>query len=274
MVSTNDSDPRLATIRALLAKAEATTFAAEAEAFTAKATELMARYSIDEALLAADGPGASGGPGGSRSVPGELRLDIFRPFVAQKAVLVHQVSEVFACRAIRLGKGSFEGGEAISVIGYRSDLDMVETLITSLFVQLTSAMTGATVRRGATASQVAAWRRSFIMGFTAAIVERLHRDRAEAERSAQASNRPGAARHRPAGTSGRAADSAPSVSLVLANRAASVDQEFRNRYPRVRSSTISSGSSAAGRNAGTSAGRRADLGAKRVGGRGALGRAG
>ncbi|RST20878.1 bifunctional 3'-5' exonuclease/DNA polymerase [Streptomyces sp. WAC04770] len=52
----------LTRIRALLAKAEATGFPEEAEALTAKAQELMARHSIDEALLAArshstDGPG-------------------------------------------------------------------------------------------------------------------------------------------------------------------------------------------------------------------------
>ncbi len=46
-----DGDARLTTIRNLLAKAEATTFPAEAEAFTAKATELMARHRIDEALV-------------------------------------------------------------------------------------------------------------------------------------------------------------------------------------------------------------------------------
>ena len=40
-------------VRALLAKAESTEFPEEAEALTAKAQELMARHSIDEALLAA-----------------------------------------------------------------------------------------------------------------------------------------------------------------------------------------------------------------------------
>ncbi|WP_228984453.1 dihydroxy-acid dehydratase, partial [Streptomyces sp. DH12] len=43
----------LGRIRALLAKAEATGFPEEAEALSAKAQELMARHSVDEALLAA-----------------------------------------------------------------------------------------------------------------------------------------------------------------------------------------------------------------------------
>ena len=41
----------LARIRALLAKAEATTFVEEADAFTAKAQELMARHAIDAAAV-------------------------------------------------------------------------------------------------------------------------------------------------------------------------------------------------------------------------------
>jgi hypothetical protein len=48
------SEPRmLGRIRALLAKAESTEFPEEAEALTAKAQQLMAHHSIDEALLAA-----------------------------------------------------------------------------------------------------------------------------------------------------------------------------------------------------------------------------
>ena len=51
MAPIDEGDSRLITIRNLLAKAEATSFPAEAEAFTAKASELMARYAIDEAML-------------------------------------------------------------------------------------------------------------------------------------------------------------------------------------------------------------------------------
>ncbi|CAM5527758.1 hypothetical protein SFUMM280S_02998 [Streptomyces fumanus] len=55
----------LARIRALLAKAEATGYPEEAEALSAKAQELMARYSVDEALLAARAP-APDAPGACR----------------------------------------------------------------------------------------------------------------------------------------------------------------------------------------------------------------
>src|SRR5438045_2689314 len=44
-------DRMLAKVRALLAKAESTEFTDEADALTAKAQELMTRYSIDRALV-------------------------------------------------------------------------------------------------------------------------------------------------------------------------------------------------------------------------------
>ena len=58
----------LSRIRALLAKAESTEFAEEAEALSGRAQELMAKYSIDHALLAAEtGKEESRAGGGSRS---------------------------------------------------------------------------------------------------------------------------------------------------------------------------------------------------------------
>lgn len=255
MAPTDPNDSRLATIRALLAKAEATTFAAEAEAFTAKASELMARYSLDEALVWATTPGDT-------SAPTEIRLTVHRPFTAQKAVLVNAVANVYGCQALRLGTRGHDNSEHISVIGYPSDLALVETLVTSLFLQLTSAMTAPHPDRAAgPASQVAAWRRSFIMGFTATVTQRLQEDRQRATVAADGRRGAGLA------TPGSAT---PSAALVLLDRSSKVDEEFRQRYPHIRTSRISSGTSEAGRRAGTSAGRTADLGAKRLGNRRSL----
>ncbi len=248
---TTETDSRLATIRALLAKAEATTYAAEAEAFTAKASELMARYALDEAMVWASG-------GDDRDVPTEIRLLVHRPFTAQKAVLVNSVAEVYGCRALRLGALGAEGAEHISVVGFASDLTLVETLVTSLFLQLTTAMTAHDAGRpGGSASQVAAWRRSFIMGFAHTVTERLIADRRNVAQATEAETVTG--------------DTAASVALVLRDRSDSVAAEFRQRYPRIRTSKVSSGTSAAGRRAGTSAGRAADLGHQRLGAHAMLG---
>ena len=186
-----DTDGRLATIRALLAKAEATTFAAEAEAFTAKASELMARYAVDEAMLWAGARDTSG-------TPTEIRLVLHRPFTAQKAVLVNAVANAYGCQALRLGRADDGATEHMSVIGFASDLSLVETLVTSLFLQLTSAMTAPLPGpAGRPASQVAAWRRSFIMGFTATITERLRADRARATAETDRERHPVADRAQP-----------------------------------------------------------------------------
>ncbi|MFD0595252.1 DUF2786 domain-containing protein [Catellatospora coxensis] len=60
-------------IRALLAKAESTGFPEEAEAFTAKAQQLMARHSIDHALIDAATGRATDRPPGASSSPTPTR---------------------------------------------------------------------------------------------------------------------------------------------------------------------------------------------------------
>lgn len=243
-----EADARLTTIRNLLAKAEATQFPAEAEAFTAKASELIARYAIDEALLWADGP--------DDAVPEELRLDLHRPFTAQKAVLVAAVAEVFGCQVVRLGLRPGRPTETVSIVGFPSDLTLVETLVTSLFLQLTTAMTAEGAAPGArTASQVAAWRRSFISGFTHTVSERLTAEHAKARRDADTADTSPAGR---------------STALVLRDRAEAVRDDMRQRFPHIRTSRVSTGTSPAGRRAGSAAGRTADIGAKRVGRRHSL----
>ena len=71
------SDPRIDSapdrrvldrVRGLLTKAESTEFPAEAEALTAKAQELMARHSIEQAMVEAR-CGASGPRSAPTSVP-------------------------------------------------------------------------------------------------------------------------------------------------------------------------------------------------------------
>jgi hypothetical protein len=256
-------DRRLAVARGLLAKAEATEFPQEAEAFFAKASELIARYAIDEAVLwAADGT--------DRARPDELRLVVHAPYLAQKAVLVHAVARAHGCQSIRLLSGPGVTTEVICVVGFPTDLRWVETLVTSLLVQLTAAML-AGCPTGLTASASAGWRRSFIMGFADEVESRLQEDRDRAVADADAG--PGTA-----GGPGRAADGAGSggadrsVALVLVQRDHDVRDEFRRRYPRVRSSWASRGSSADGHRAGRAAGRDAALTRDAVGGRRPLGR--
>lgn len=252
---TDPDDRRLATIRGLLAKAEATEFPDEAEAFFNKASELIARYAIDEALLwAADGTG--------RQTPDELRLVVHAPYLAQKAVLVAAVARAHGCQAVRLTSGPGSGSEVVSVVGFPTDLRWVETLVTSLLVQLTSAML-AECPTGLTPSGSAGWRRSFIMGFADEVATRLRADRDDAVRDAD--------RARP-GASTASEQSDPTVALVLVQRDDEVRDDFKRRFPHVRSSWASSGSSREGHAAGRNAGRDAALTRDAVGGGRRLGR--
>ena len=256
-----DDDRRLSTIRSLLAKAEATEYPDEAEAFFAKASELIGRWAIDEAMIWA-GTDSSG-----REQPDELRLLLHAPYLPQKAVLVGAVAAAHGCRTVRIVSPPGVGSEVVSVVGFPTELRWVDTLVTSLLVQLTSAML-ARCPRGVSASATASWRRSFIVGFAEEVSRRLEADRAAAaaERDATA----GATGTAPgAGTGGGVA--AGSTALVLASRAEEVDEDLRRRHPRVRSSWASSGRSASGRREGRTAGREASLSRRGIGNRGRLG---
>ncbi|MHB1137925.1 MAG: DUF2786 domain-containing protein [Microthrixaceae bacterium] len=258
----HEGDRRLATIRGLLAKAEATEFPEEAQAFFAKASELISRWAIDEAMLW-DGADRSG-----REQPDELQMVVHSPYLAQKAVLIGCVARANGCQAVRLVAGPGSGREIVSIVGFPSDLRWVETLVTSLLVQLTSAML-ARCPQGGSASATASWRRSFIIGFAEEVGERLERDRAEAAARVAAQERSRAAAA--PGTDDDTA-AAPSVALVLASREDEVRHDFRRRHPYVRSSWASSGRSATGRRAGQQAGREASLTRGSVRGRRSLGR--
>ena len=87
-------DPRiLERVRRLLAQAESTPYEAEADTFTAAAQSLMARHSLDVAMLSvsADRPADPAGP---------VRLWVERPYEQEKIQLLHVVAEANRCRAV------------------------------------------------------------------------------------------------------------------------------------------------------------------------------
>jgi len=152
----------LTRVRALLAKAESTTFAAEAEALTAKAQELMVRHSIDETLVHARESG------GHYDVCAR-RLHLDDPYAMTKALLVQEVADANQVRAVWdnvLG--------ASTMIGMEADCAQVELLVTSLLIQATRAMTehGHAGRTGGV-SRSPTFRRSFLTGYAIRIGQRL-----------------------------------------------------------------------------------------------------
>lgn len=149
-------------VRALLAKAESTTFPAEAEALTGKAQELITRHSIDEAALGARHPG-------HRYEVSARRLHLDNPYAMAKALLVQSVAEANQVRAIW-----DEVAGASTVVGMETDLEQVELLVSSLLVQATRAMTDA--GRGTRAGSInrsPTFRRSFLTAYATRIGQRL-----------------------------------------------------------------------------------------------------
>jgi Protein of unknown function (DUF2786) len=164
----------LGKIRALLAKAESTEFAEEAEALSARAQELMAKYSIDHALLAAES--------GRKEEPGGRRIAVDNPYEAPKASLLQTVAQANRCRVV----WSKELG-LVTVIGFPADLDAVELLFTSLLVQANSAMLRAGAKRDAHGrSRTRAFRQSFLVSYAIRIGERLSAATGHAEQQAVA----------------------------------------------------------------------------------------
>ncbi len=152
----------LSRIRALLAKAESSTFAAEAETFTAGAQALMARHSIDHALLSALGQSSSEEPTGRR-------IGIDNPYDAPKAMLLGAVAEANRCRTVWSRELGF-----CTAIGFPPDLDAVELLFTSLLVQATAAMMNAGSRTdGYGRSRTRSFRQSFLTAYASRIGQRL-----------------------------------------------------------------------------------------------------
>jgi uncharacterized protein DUF2786 len=164
----------LSRVRALLAKAESTTFPEEAEALSAKAQELMSRYSLERIVRESPGAGASQGAAGAGGVADPYpaaarRLWLDNPYVAAKAMLVGAVAEANRCRAVLAEKPGFT-----TVIGDEVDLEIVELLCTSLLVQATRAMVSAGSHLTRTGrSRTRSYRQSFLLAYATRIGERL-----------------------------------------------------------------------------------------------------
>jgi hypothetical protein len=156
-------EPRLLDrVRALLAKAESTSYPAEAEAYTAKAQELIARHSIDEALLVARA-------GDAAVVPFARRIGVDHPYEGEKASLLGAIAQANHCHTV----WSPEFGFA-TVFGFEADIDVVDLLHTSLLVQAHRAMALTEPPGGkAGRARLRAFRQSYLVAFAVRIGERL-----------------------------------------------------------------------------------------------------
>lgn len=218
----------LAKVRALLAKAESTTFPEEAEALSAKAQELMTRYRIDAAVVGA-GPG-SGGPGGRR-------IWVDDPYAGAKVSLLGAVARANGCEAVELG-----GLGCVHVVGFPADLEVVELLHTSLLVQVATAMLAAGPQVDARGrSRTRSFRQSFLLAYAWRVGGRLTEANAATEATVDAERGGG-------------------LLPVLRDRDREVTDAVAELFPNAGTRGRRSVSNAAGWGAGVAAADRADLG--------------
>jgi hypothetical protein len=227
----SDEPRMLGRIRALLAKAESTGFPDEAEALTAKAQELMARHSIDEALLAAGG-------GRSADDPAAVRIGVDNPYEGPKTMLLDAVAAANRCRVVWAKEFGF-----CTVVGFDADLDAVELLYTSLLVQATAAMHRAGSRKHKDgAARTKAFRQSFLVAYAARIRERLAEatERATEEAAAGRPDDSWDGAGDGAGPDGGPLPAVPAGGLlpVLAARAEAVDDAVGKMFPKLVSQRV------------------------------------
>ena len=155
----------LATIRALLAKAESTSFEYEAEAFTAKAQQLMTRNSINAAMLAV---AADSGPGVEYGVDAR-RVHIESPYATAKSRFLSAIADVNKVETVWSQSPGFT-----TLIGFPVDLQLTEVLFTSLLVQATRA---AAAETAVPSDRVKSFRSAFLLAYGTRVAERLEEAR-------------------------------------------------------------------------------------------------
>jgi len=223
----------------LLAKAERAGTEEEAEAFSAKAQELMTQWAIDSAMLH--------GARERKEDPIVVKvIGCGGIYMKADAGLWNRVAKVNDCR-VALDTYRKE----VTLVGHASDVENVELLVTSLLIQVARSTRSAPA--GLSGFDRFVWRRSFREGFAVEVGNRLAAARKNMVDEAD----------------DRTGDLLP----VLAERKAQVDEYVAGLgWGRGRASR--SKHSAAGAGAGREAGRRADVGNPRVtaGGRKALAR--
>lgn len=210
----------LAKVRALLAKAESTSFPDEAAALTAKAHELITAHAIDLALIE------------EKTGRGEIEtrmLFIDAPYPKEKFLLLAAAARSNNCRSIfGLGDKGFRllreqgrlseldaAGDFVWLVGYRSDLASVELLFTSLLVQAVHVMLEqGSVTDWSGKNRTKSFRRSFLIGFADTVEDRLEQARIDATTKADSEH-------------------SGSVLPVLASRSDAVDQALQGDFPKL-----------------------------------------
>lgn len=227
-------ESKISKIRGLLAKAAATEYSEEAASFLAKAAELMAKHQVDEAILSLTAD--------PKVDPCESRIVDVTAYRSQKDQLAISIGELFNVWVRRTHKSN-----QYNLFGHRSDLDLMVSLLTSLEIQLDSEILQITSYDAVSTKRA---RRSFAAGWIKVVSQRL---KAAYETATEES-----LQDAPVGTG-----------LAIIDRSKKVDAEYREHFgsaPGYRTSHRRTNQSYSHYNAGSSAGRTANIGQTSVGG--------
>ena len=214
-------------IAALLSKAENTDNEHEAEAFFAKATELMLRYSIDEARARA---------AGTRPVEKIVRdgIDFNWDYAPGKVQLIVAIAASQYVQVTMVPQWE-RTKRRCGLFGYERDVENVRMLYNSLIIQAIAAGSRSYRERSRYEGKTA-FMTSFILGFAGEVGRRFRE---------QAGNI-------------RVED--PSGMALVDTRGSTIETAFKEAFPHLRAGRSSRTGNGSGYGAGALAGRTADIG--------------
>ncbi|MFE2104328.1 DUF2786 domain-containing protein [Kitasatospora sp. NPDC059463] len=231
----------LAKVRAILAKAEDPAASPEeAQAYFAKAADLMSKYGIERAMLAETKP--------ETDRPTTRVFTESGSYVLDRVGLLMSINDALGGQSVRWRV--WDGGakkyvQRVELHGYESMLDRVEMLYTSLILQAFNGMKHGSPGIG---ESPIAYRKTWLAGFRNAVVERLDAAEHQAVEEADLALPSGAR----------------SAEVVLASREETILAIFKAAHPKVRPARRRR-LTGSGWRAGHKAGTQADLGGPRLG---------
>jgi hypothetical protein len=244
-----DQERYIDKVMKLLAKAESTT-PEEAEALLSKAVELMQRYAIDDAMLAASG-----------KIDDEVithRIKMKSSYLIGIMQLGFQLGHAFGFKVMQ---SKYRGEGTVYWVGWKSDIEKAEVILTSLMIQMERASRSYMKKQkdlfGYEWAELRpmdkhVMKRSFMIGFADESGTRVR----EANKRAQDE-----------AAKGFGDQGSSSLLPVLASRHDQVEAYYADKHSNTkkgRATRSNYDSLAAG--AGREAARNADIGTKRVGG--------
>ncbi|ATI18929.1 hypothetical protein SEA_JANUS_66 [Streptomyces phage Janus] len=233
-----ETNPKLAKIKALLAKAEDPAASPEeAEAYFGRAADLMAKYGIDQALLAESQP--------RTDKITNRAFDIEGKYVPDRASLLFAITHALGAQNVYWNHTDHmtrKRYRTVRVYAHESTLDRIELLFASLQLQ---ALNGVAKARPEWGESTTSYRKSWLAGFASSVRRRLEQAQ---ETAVQESEQQGVG-----------------AELVLVKREEAVQRFFKQAHPKVKTAAPRR-LSGSGWGDGRAAGDRADLGGRRIGG--------